>query len=172
MIAFRHADPRLPFLREDTSQSPGRWNAAGELTHYFCDTPDGAWAEFLRHEEIDDPRDVATIRRALWAVEIGQPPDVEPDLPLDVLAGGPESWSECAEFAQQCRTEVGGLAAPSAALRAGGAHGWRVDGGVRPGVARNGMVFVLFGPRPDLVGWAATVEGRPGEELLADVRQF
>ena len=53
MIAFRHADPRFPFLREDSSQHVGRWNGTGELTHYFCDTPDGAWAEFLRHEEID-----------------------------------------------------------------------------------------------------------------------
>ncbi|MDD9981085.1 MAG: hypothetical protein OXU81_06965, partial [Gammaproteobacteria bacterium] len=37
MIAYRHADPRFPFLREDSSQSAGRWSAAGELTHYFCD---------------------------------------------------------------------------------------------------------------------------------------
>jgi hypothetical protein len=28
-------------------------------------TPDGAWAELLRHEEITDPEDAATIRRAL-----------------------------------------------------------------------------------------------------------
>ena len=41
VIAYRHADPRFPFLREDSSQSAGRWNAPGELTHYFCDTPDG-----------------------------------------------------------------------------------------------------------------------------------
>ena len=55
MIAYRHANPRFPFLREESSQAAGRWNAPGELTHYFCDTPDGAWAEFLRHEEIRDP---------------------------------------------------------------------------------------------------------------------
>jgi hypothetical protein len=40
------------------------------LTHYFTDTPDGAWAEFLRHEAIFDPEDLLTVRRAPWAVDI------------------------------------------------------------------------------------------------------
>ena len=91
MIAFRHTDSRFPFLREDSSQPAGRRNAAGELTHYFCDTPDGAWAEFLRNEEIDDPEDVLTIRRALWAVEIGDTPVQIPDLPSETMTGGPET---------------------------------------------------------------------------------
>ena len=172
MIAFRHTDPRFPFLREDSAQPAGRWNAAGELTHYFCDTPDGAWAEFLRHEEIDDPRDIATVRRALRAVDIGEPPALEPDLPERILTGGPEAWPECQRFARRHRTDAGGIAAPSAALSPAGARGWRVDGGIRPGPERDGKVFALFGSRPDLVGWAAAVEGRPSEALLAKVRHF
>lgn len=75
MIAFRHTDPRFPFLREGDRQPASRWNRAGQLTHSFCETPDGARAE-----------------------------------------------------------------------------------------------FVLFGRRPNLVGWAATVAGRPGEALLPAVR--
>ena len=172
MIAFRHADPRFPFLQEGSSQPPGRWNAYGELTHYFCDTPDGAWAEFLRHEEIRDTQDIPTIRRALWAVEIGQPPTLEPDLPREDLTGGRESWPACRQFAQQSRRQVGGIAAPSAALVPDGARGWRVDSGFKRGPARNGVVFALFGARPDLVGWAAAMEGRPSEKLLASVRHF
>lgn len=172
MIAFRHADPRFPFLREDSSQAAGRWNAAGELTHYLCDTPDGAWAEFLRHEEIDDPQDILTIRRALWAVEIDSPPVLQPDLSREVLTGGPESWLVCRQLARRLRTEIHGIAAPSAALCSGGAHGWRVDGGLCHGSERDGTVFVLFGARLDLVGWAATLEGRPSEDLLAEVRHF
>ena len=62
--------------------------------------------------------------------------------------------------------------APSAALHSGGAHGWRVDGGLQRGPVRDGTVIALFGPRPDLVGWAATIEGRPSEQLLANVRHF
>ena len=64
------------------------------------------------------------------------------------------------------------MTAPSAALLPGAAGGWRVDAGLRPGPARDGRVFVLYGSRPDLVGWAATVAGRPGSELLPHVRHF
>ena len=172
MIAFRHADPRFPFLREDPSQHAGRWNGAGELTHYFCDTPDGAWAEFLRHEEIDGPQDLPAIRRALWAVDIGDVPSLQPDLPRETLTGGRDSWPTCQHWARERRSAVEGIAAPSAALQSGGAHGWRVDGGLRPGPVRDGTVIALFGLRADLVGWVATVGGCPGEELLASVRQF
>ena len=172
MIAFRHADPRFPFLWEGAAQPASRWNDEGDLTHYFCDTPDGAWAEFLRHEEISDPADVTTIRRALWAVEIGEPPSLQPDLPLAAMTGDPASWPACRQFARSHRDEADGLIAPSAALQPGGARGWRVDQGMRPGPDRDGTVIALFGPRPDLVGWAAAAEGRPDEALLASVSHF
>ena len=172
MIAFRHADRRFPFLWENSSQPAGRWNAAGDLTHYFCDTPDGAWAEFLRHEEIDDPQDLLTIRRAMWAVDIGEAPTVEVAAPEEVLRGGPETWPACQDLARQFRTSTDGIAAPSAALDPGGARGWRVDGGLQPGPDRDGKVIVLFGLRPDPVGWAATIEGRPGDDLLERVRHY
>ncbi|WP_419946118.1 RES domain-containing protein [Candidatus Poriferisodalis sp.] len=172
MIAFRHADPRFPFLWEGASQPAGRWNDEGDLTHYFCDTPDGAWAEFLRHEEITDPVDVATIRRALWAVEIGEPPRLQPDLLLETITGGPVTWQECRQFARTHRQDADGLIAPSAALRPGQANGWRTEEGMRPGPEQDGQVIALFGARPDLVGWAATAEGQPDEALLIKVSHF
>ncbi len=172
MIAYRHADPRFPFLREDSSQSAGRWNEPGELTHYFCDTPDGAWAEFLRHEEISDPQDLATVRRALWAVDIGEIPSHRPDLPREALVGGPDTWPACQQAARQHRDHADGIAAPSAALKPGAAHGWRVDGGLQPGPDRDGQVFALFGRRPDVIGWATTVDGCPSPDLLPRVRHF
>ena len=53
MILYRHADPRFPFLWESSEQPPARWHDSNEgPVHYFADTPDGAWAEFLRHEGI------------------------------------------------------------------------------------------------------------------------
>lgn len=172
MIAFRHADPRFPFLWEGGSQPAGRWNDEGDLTHYFCDTPDGAWAEFLRHEEISDAADIGTIRRALWAVEIGEPPPLRPDLRLETMTGGPRSWPACRAFARSHRGQADGLTAPSAALRPGGAKGWRVDEWMQPGPERDGQVIALFGSRPDLVGWAAATEGRPDEMLLARVSHY
>ena len=173
MIAFRHADPRFPFLRETASSAAGRWNVPGRLTHYFSDTPDGAWAEFLRHEEIRDPADLSHVRRALWAVELGDPPAVRPRLSAGTLTGGRASWAPCQREAVRLRAAgQEGLTAPSAALVPGGAHGFRVEGGQRPGRARDGFTIVLFGARPDLIGWQAAGSGAPSDDLLRRVRHF
>lgn len=172
MIVFRHTDPRFPFLWERAGQPAGRWNAEGDgPVNTFADTPEGTWAELLRHEEIADPQDVLEIRRSLWAVEIGQAPSARPRLPAATLTGGVRSHVACRREATRLRARgAGGLTAPSAALEPGGAHGWRVDGGARPGPPRDGRVIVLFGARPDLLGWEATHEGRPSAELLGRVR--
>lgn len=173
MIAFRHADPRFPFLRETASPAAGRWNLPGQLTHCFSDTPDGAWAEFLRHEEITDPADLPHIRRALWAVEIEDPPAASPGLPNSALTGGRASWAACQREANRLRgAGEPGLTAPSAALLPGGAHGLRVEGGQRPGPPQDGFTIVLFGARPDLIGWQAVAFGGPAPDLLARVRHF
>lgn len=174
MIAFRHADPRYPFLWEHGTQPAGRWHAAGEgPAHYFSDTPDGAWAEFLRHEEITEIEDLAGVRRALWAVDVGEEPPARPSLPLEVSTGGPDTYASCQAWARNLRARgVAAITAPSAALLPGAARGLRVDGGMRTGPARDGKVFVLYGSRPDLIGWAATVAGRPGRELLPRVRHY
>ena len=173
MIAFRHADPRFPFLRESAGTTEGRWNHAGELAHCFSDTPDGAWAEFLRHEEITDPEDFPHIRRALWAVQIGEPPAARARVSTRTLTGDRTSWAACQRAAARLRgAGESGLTAPSAALTPGGAHGLRVEGGQRPGPPRDGLTIVLFGSRPDLVGWQAAADGRPDAELLRRVRHF
>jgi len=175
VIVFRHADPRLPFLWEDARQPPGRWHGGGEgPAHYFSDTPDGAWAELLRHEEIRDPDDLATLRRAIWAVEIpDQEPAATPDLEPDIALGGPATYGRCREAARALRARgVTRLEAPAAALVAGGAHGHRVDAGLRTGSPRNARTIVLYGRRPSLVGWRAVHEGRPSDELLPRVRHF
>lgn len=172
MILYRHADPRYPFLWEDAAQPAGRWHAEGEgPAHYFADTPDGAWAEFVRHEELETPEDLATVRRALWAVEVPDEESAEPALPAATLLGGPASYEACRAAARRLRVRgVHRLVAPSAALRPGGATGQRVVGGLRPGPARDGRVIVLFGARPDLVGWAVVSDGGPPEALLTRVR--
>lgn len=53
---------------------PAGGTRQASLTHYLCDTPDGAWAEFLRHEELRDPQDLPTVRRTLWVIDIGEIP--------------------------------------------------------------------------------------------------
>jgi RES domain len=174
VIGFRHTDPRFPFLWEDASQPAARWHAQGEgPAHYFCDTPDGAWAEFLRHEEITAPDDLLTIRRTLWAVDLGDESSPAVTLPLETLTGGPETYAACQAEAHRLRQRGAScLVVPSAALLPGGARGWRVDGGLQPGSLRDGLVIVLFGRRPEVTGWPAARDGRPGEEVLARVRHF
>ena len=174
MIVYRHTDPRFPFLWESAGQPGGRWNEPGEgPVNTFADTPEGAWAELLRHEEITDPADVLEVRRSLWAVEVGELPGVRPRLPKATLTGGPRSYPACRKEASRLRERgADGLLAPSAALMPGEAHGWRVARGLRHGSRRDGRVIVLFGARPELVGWEAVYEGRPSEKLLPRVRRL
>ncbi|HMB80856.1 MAG TPA: RES domain-containing protein [Vicinamibacterales bacterium] len=174
MIVFRQVDARYPFLWEDASQPAGRWHGDGEgPAHCFSDTPDGAWAEFLRHEDIDDPVDLQTIRRQMWAVEIGDAPARAVDLPLDVLTGGRGTYARCRQHASALRARgVSRLAARSAALKPGGARGLRVRAGVQPGDPRDGVVIVIFGGTGDLLGWAAAADGRPPDDLLPRVRHY
>ena len=172
MIVFRQVDARYPFLWEDRSQPAGRWHGDGEgPAHYFADTPDGAWAEFIRHEEIVDPADLPTIRRQMWAVDIGDAPAVPVDLPAAVLTGGHETYPRCQQRARTLRAKgARRLIAPSAALLPGGAGGVEVRGGARSGKARDGRVIVVFGAPEGLTGWVAAMDGRPPDDLLPRVR--
>lgn len=171
MIVFRHADGRFPPLWESDAQPAARWHGANEgPVQYFADTPDGAWAEFLRHEEITDPADLATVERAIWCVEVPDTGYAGVDLPRAVLTGGEDTHAACRQEARRLRaTGAQGILAPSAALKAGTAAGWRVDSGMKHGPARDGWVRVLFGARPDLTGWRAAV-GRPSADLLPNIR--
>lgn len=174
MIVFRNVDRRHPFLWESAEQPAGRWHETGEgPAHYFAETPDAAWAEFLRHEGITDPADLDGVSRALWAIELPDPPTAAPDLSEGVLTGGPSSYTTCRREGRRLRAEgAAGLVAPSAAVTAAAGSGFRTDRGLRRGPRRGERVFVLFGPRPELVGWAACASGRPRPDLLVRIRHF
>jgi hypothetical protein len=174
MIVFRQTDARYPFLWESDAQPPGRWHAAGEgPAHYFSDTPDGAWAEFLRHEEITEVEDLATIRRRMWAVEIGSALPHRVTLPRAVLTGGVETYPRCQDEARRLRQRgAERITAPSAALVADAAGGMVVEHGVHGGLPRDGQVIVVFGPPQGLVGWVAADAGRPAADLLDRVHHF
>jgi hypothetical protein len=175
MIVFRQADPRYPFLWSDVSQPAARWHADGEgPAHYFADTPDGAWAELLRHEEITDPADAATVQRALWAVEIEDEPFKEVSLPASALTGGRDTYRKCQDHARRLRSRgARRLAAPSAALLPGGAAGREMAGGTeRATRPRDGRVLVVFGAPDGIVGWKAVERAAPPPDVLPRVRHF
>ncbi len=175
-LGFRHGDPRFPFLWESALQPPGRWHGPGEgPVHYLADTPDGAWAEFLRHEEITDAADLAGVVRRLWAVEL--PPDVTSaaHVRLDdsVARGDPGSYPICQAEARALRAQGATvLRAPSAALVPGGARGQGTAGGLREAADRDGLVWAVVGTRPSLRGWAAVDAGAPTSRVLGLVARF
>jgi RES domain len=174
VIVFRHADPRFPFLWETADQPPARWHDVGEgPAQYLAETPDGAWAEFLRHEGITDPADLAGITRSIWAINLNGRPRAQPALPTAVLTGGESTYEECRREARRLRARgARGLTCPSAAIDDATPTGFRTRRGLRPGPRRAERSIVLFGPRPALVGWAACAEGRPRSDLLGRVRHL
>lgn len=175
MIVFRQADPRYPFLWSDVSQPAARWHADGEgPAHYFADTPDGAWAELLRHEEITDPADAATVQRALWVVEIEDEPFKEVSLPGSALTGGRNTYRTCQDYARRLRARgARRLVAPSAALIPGGAGGREMASGTeRATKPRDGRVLVVFGAPDGIVGWKAVERAAPPPDVLPRVRHF
>jgi hypothetical protein len=164
-LAFRHGDRRYPFLWETATQPAARWHGDGDgPAQYLADTPDGAWAEFLRHEGITDPADLAGVTRRIWAIEL--PDDIDAATPVTLRAGvaegGLDSYRAAGAIALRAR---------SAALRHGTAAGQRVRGSlVEATPAGDGVVWVLFGPQPALRGWAVVDEGTPTERVMRSVR--
>jgi hypothetical protein len=178
MIAFRHADRRFPFLWQSSDQPAARWHAVGEgPVQYLADTPDGAWAEFLRHEEITDAADLAGIRRDLWAVELPETLALaRPRVSLATATGGLDTYGACQQAARRLRAlrpSVDGLEVVAAGLQPATARGYRVRAGALvPGPARDGRTLALFGLQPRLVGWRSASDAHPAPDLLARVRHL
>lgn len=172
MIVFRNCDRRYPFLWETSTQPAGRWHGDGEgPVQYLADTPNGAWAEFLRHEEIVDEADIQGVSRALWAVSLEDTDLASSGLPDSVTLGGLTSYEECRNEARRLRNAgAAAMKVASAALKKGGAAGWRVELGWQKGAEADGEVYVLFGTRPNAVGWCVVDSGRPPLEILPLVR--
>ncbi len=175
MIWYRHCDARYPFLWADSAQPPGRWHAAGEgPANYFADTPDGAWAEFLRHEDITALEDLAGIRRAIWAVDVRTGKSATPTLAESELIGDENTYAVCQQEARTIRLlGNNSLLAPSAALKPGQAAGWSVEHGGYRRPPRDGKVLVVDGaPTQAMEGWQAAVDARPTARVLMAVRHF
>lgn len=172
ITAYRQGPPGFPYVWEEENRSAARWNALGDgPTQYFANCPDAAWAEFLRHECIDDPTDLQGIERTVWAVEIDDSNLVESSLSSEVLLGSLDSYAVCHHEAQRLRTQgEKGISAPSAALRHSSAAPWHVDSGLQLSAMRDARTFVFFGLQPTIEAWKVVEIGRPGSELLDRIR--
>jgi hypothetical protein len=143
---------------------------------YLSDTPDAAWAEFLRHEEITDEADLAGVERSLWAVEVLEEDEqvAQPRLFRRLMLGGTETYEECRQEARRLRRRgATALLAPAAGLKPGSGGGQRVRGlDLVEAPPRDGRTLALFGPRPQLRGWRCVEAGRPTARVLALVNHF
>lgn len=139
---------------------------------YFADTPTGAWAEVLRHEEITDPADLAGLSARIWAVRIADVEMHEPKLPRAALTSRPDGYETCRGEARRLRAAgVGRIQAISAALKGGEGAGFQVGtAGLVRAPNRDGMVIVHFGPLPEAEGWCAAEGAHPDEQVLSQVR--
>lgn len=123
-LAFRQTDYDVPFWARSNSQ-PGRWNKAGDApTQYWSLHPDGAWAEFVRQEELTDPAAILALHRPIWVCRISLAPLVdlredEERVRYGVTAGELVSsdWTACQRLGRRLRADgAPGVLAPSAAL--------------------------------------------------------
>ncbi len=137
-VYFRQTDYDTPFWALPNSVA-GRWNTVHEApTQYWAQSPEVAWAERMRQEEIRDKATAATLRTTLWVATFQELRIV------DLTAGVPEGagvtradltsqdYGPCQNLATELRASgVRGVLAPSAAIR-------------------GGTALTLFGPRVDI----------------------
>ncbi len=122
-VAFRWTDYDVPFWARENSRD-GRWNIAGQdATQYWSLTPEAAWAELIRSENLRTENDLDQVRMPFWIARI--PSLGLLDLRLDdererhgvtdaELIG--DEWTPCQELATRLRGAVRGVIAQSAAL--------------------------------------------------------
>ncbi|MCX5931797.1 MAG: RES domain-containing protein [Cyanobacteria bacterium] len=181
-LGFRVCDRRHPFLWYSPGQRAGRWNRAGdEPVHYLAGTPTVAWAEWLRHQEIHDPEDLAGVAAALWAVLIPADRDNQEltavELPMELLlVTEPEAQAARLALVDQLRQQgTQGLLAPTAALHRSDVAlpCVRVTKGTQQPeqLPLPSHVILLWCAAEELPRWCCVPEGRPGPDLLPMVRR-
>lgn len=170
IVAFRYSTYDVPFWVRPNSR-PGRWHVVGEPpTQYWSTTPDGAWAELIRAEELTLEGELDLLRMPIWVcripclglVDLRQ--EAERDaLGLSIADLISDDWSACQRAGEHLRGTARGVITPSAAME-------------------SGANVTLFGPRraialeqrPALasaVPSAVVALGRPRPGLLPLVRQ-
>lgn len=166
LVAFRYSSYDVPFwVRPNTR--PGRWHVVGDPpTQYWSLTPEAAWAEHIRFEELRSEAELDEVRMPIWVCRLSSmnlldlfDPAVRDHYGLTVADLTSDDWSACQQAGAVMRSEgARGVLGPCAALG-------------------NGMNVTLFGPRraidfdrrPALasVSPAALVAiGRPPRDLL------
>lgn len=172
-VAYRWSDYDTPLWARPNS-SAQRWNRTREgSTQYLSLTPEGAWAELIRTEDLTSLAAVRLVSMPLWALHVRETRVADYATFEKAEAAGfpPEALVE--EDHERCRAEgtrlrergFRGVLAPSAALP--GAVNLTLFG-ARLAVAwdsREDLRLAAFVPARQLA------VGHPPDDLLARVRQ-
>lgn len=167
---FRYSSYDVPFWVLPNTR-PGRWHVAGDApTQYWSGSPDAAWAELIRSEELRSEAEVDLVRMPLWVcrfpfAELVDLRDISAQkaagLTREDLVG--ESWAACQQAGAVLRQSHSGVIAPAAALD--GHENVTIFGPKR---------MTEWGERPALasaVPAAIAAVGRPRPGLVESVRQ-
>lgn len=136
VVAFRYSSYDVPFWVRPNSRA-GRWNVPGDgPTQYWSLTPDGAWAELIRFEELRSEGELDFVRIAIWVCRVPtmrlvdlREPETCGRYGLGVTDLTGDDWSRCQ--------------AASKAIRSDGARGILTPSAAQPSTVN----VTLFGPR-------------------------
>jgi RES domain-containing protein len=123
-VAFRYSDYDMPFWARANTLD-GRWHcAATQPTQYLSLSPDAAWADRIRHENLRNELEVAMIRMPLWVAMIDENRIADyatfdkaeaAGFPPDALVD--DDWTRCQEEGERLRAlGFRGVLAPASAL--------------------------------------------------------
>ena len=121
---FRYADYDTPFWSRPNTL-PGRWHLPADgPTQYLSLSPEGAWAELIRREDLHTEGEVVEVRTKLWIAELnaGNLADygnfeTARVAGFDAGALVDDDYSRCQQEGARLRSlGYGGVVAPSAAL--------------------------------------------------------
>jgi RES domain-containing protein len=123
LVAFRWSSYDVPFWARPNTR-PGRWNLAdGTSTQYWSLTPEAAWAELIRFEDLQTEADLDLVRMPFWACRAASAmvvdlrrPDVREEFGIAEEQLISEDWSACQELSELLRERARGVIAPCAAL--------------------------------------------------------
>jgi RES domain-containing protein len=124
LVAFRYCSYDVPFwVRANTLAQ--RWNVPSEgATQYWSLTPDGAWAEHIRFNDIRTDAELDEVRIPIWVCRLSAMGLIDAREPAvrrlyqisssDLTA---DDWTACQRAATAMRSDgARGILSPSAAL--------------------------------------------------------
>jgi RES domain-containing protein len=123
LTLFRYSGYDVPFWARPNSRS-GRWHQFGDPpTQYWSMSPEAAWAELIRAEQLLVEADLDLVRMPLWACRVpvvglvnlteAAVQAAHSVTDADLVA---DFWHACQSLGQLLRAEHPGVIAPCAAL--------------------------------------------------------